>query len=193
MIRVRNTFIHVEGASLVDDRVVQSMPHGMFSSCWLEEVGQALAESPGVACMAPATPAAANIILAAGSEIIVEGLMKYPAFNGVGGTVQSFDDEAGRYNVLLASHDGSAGQCAKIKGENLRLRVPARFESVAQRPEELKLVAMHAEDSECLASMPSTPEWQNQSTCQQLGVVIPSHVYNPNSYPHAFPVVRAAR
>jgi len=193
LIRVRNTFIHVESGNLVDERVVQSMPHGMFSSCWLEEVGQPLAQSsPSVPDVAAPPPVAAapKGMFAASSEVVIEGLTKCPAFNGLCGTVQSFDEESCRYNVLLASMDSSTGQYAKIKAENLRLSVPPPppFESTAQRPEELKLATAHSEDysAQCLAAMPLTPEWQNQS-CQIPGVVA------PNVYPHAYSVMYPAR
>lgn len=38
LIQIRNTFIHVEVSDCVDQRMVQSMPHGMFGKCWEEEV-----------------------------------------------------------------------------------------------------------------------------------------------------------
>jgi len=195
LIRVRNTFINVESASPVDERVVQSMPHGMFSSCWLVEAGLPLAQSPqlGAACIAPPPAAAApNDIFTEGSEIIVEGLTRCPAFNGLRGTVQSFDEEAGRYNVLLET-DGSSVQYAKIRAENLRLGVPPPPPFEAQRPAELQL---HSEEctEQWLANMPTTPEWQNQSTCQQLvGAVAPAYVHTPNFYPQPVNVVHAAR
>jgi len=185
LIRVRNTFIHVESASLVDDRAVQSMPHGMFSSCWLEEVGQSLAQSPPGAprITAPPPAAAPKEIFPAGTEVVIVGLTKCPAFNGLQGNVQSFDGDAGRYNVLLASHDGSTGQYAKIKGENLQLEVPPppSFESFARVPEELQAVT-----DNYLDAMPATPEWQSGSTFQLPGS---PHVHYPSA---AFPV-HAAR
>ena len=70
------------------------------------------------------------------------GLTKFPGFNGLHGTVVSLDSDTGRwpprilsfnveqvdwngarsgYNVQLSSADGSTGQSAKIKGENLRM------------------------------------------------------------------------
>jgi len=183
LICVRNTFIHVESANLVDARVVQSMPHGMFSKCWSEEVGQPPAQLlPGVPCIAAPAPVAVapKGMIAAGAAVVIEGLTKCPAFNGLCGTVQSFDDEDGRYKVLLASTDSSTGQFAKIKAENLRLRGAPQppFESVAQRPRELTLVTAPEEYSDqCPAAMPLTPEWQNQS-CFRVAPV-------SNFYSHA--------
>eukprot|EP00928_Gymnodinium_smaydae_P040178 TRINITY_DN27295_c0_g1_i1.p1 TRINITY_DN27295_c0_g1~~TRINITY_DN27295_c0_g1_i1.p1 ORF type:complete len:339 (-),score=57.97 TRINITY_DN27295_c0_g1_i1:198-1214(-) len=60
--------------------------------------------------------------LAAGTEVVVDGLMKLPAFNGLRGTVVSLDETSGRYNVLLNSPSAPGGsQPAKVKGENLRV------------------------------------------------------------------------
>ena len=73
--------------------------------------------------------------------ILLWGLTKFPGFNGLHGTVVSLDPDTGRwlprilsvdmevdwngarsgYNVQLSSADGSTGQSAKIKGENLRM------------------------------------------------------------------------
>jgi len=138
---VRNTFIHIEGTGISDERVIRSMPHGMFRQCLQEEVAASTtpatdAVPKGINSPPPSSEAPKNIF-APGSEIFVEGLTKFPAFNGLHGKVQSLDEESGRYNVLLVSHDGSAGQCAKIKAENLRIRVPPppAFESTAERPE----------------------------------------------------------
>eukprot|EP00928_Gymnodinium_smaydae_P023028 TRINITY_DN19162_c0_g2_i1.p1 TRINITY_DN19162_c0_g2~~TRINITY_DN19162_c0_g2_i1.p1 ORF type:complete len:444 (-),score=93.83 TRINITY_DN19162_c0_g2_i1:55-1281(-) len=59
-LRVRNTFIHFPGGSPKNDRAVQSMPHGMFGRCVLEELGAAAhgsAEGEGEACMRAAAVA----------------------------------------------------------------------------------------------------------------------------------------
>jgi len=83
LICVRNTFIHVESANLVDARVVQSMPHGMFSKCWSEEVGQPPAQLlPGVPCIAAPAPVAVapKGMIAAGAAVVIEGLTKCPSF-----------------------------------------------------------------------------------------------------------------
>jgi len=54
-----------------------------------------------------------------GELVVVEGLVKNPAFNGCSAVVQGLDEATGRYNILLASAQGV--QPAKIKVENLRL------------------------------------------------------------------------
>jgi hypothetical protein len=78
----------------------------------------------------PAAMAAGTINIAAaeafaafppGSEVIIDGLLKAPAFNGQKGVVQSLDADTGRYSVLLTE---GAGQWAKVKGGNLRWAMP---------------------------------------------------------------------
>jgi len=49
--------------------------------------------------------------------------MKLPAFNGLSGVVQSWDEETRRYNVLLCSAVNGR-QWAKLKADNLRPAVP---------------------------------------------------------------------
>jgi len=155
---VRNTFIHIEGDSL-DERMVQTMPHGMFRQNVSHEAAAADAETiigfapaegtstcggssppppplqPAPAGLAasvdmPAPPAstAGDPLLAPGTQILVEGLVRAPAFNGLNGVVQFYEEETGRYSVLLASPCVPTGvQWAKIKGENLRLAAPPPY------------------------------------------------------------------
>jgi hypothetical protein len=128
---VRNTFIHFEGAK-EDDRLVQSLPHGMFrQQLQAEGFGEAeLVLSPPR--LSPATrehqpeatdekelppPAAFDVMLPPGVEVEIGGLSKCPAFNGRRGVVQSYDPEAGRYDVALWSETGE--QRAKVRRENL--------------------------------------------------------------------------
>eukprot|EP00928_Gymnodinium_smaydae_P029068 TRINITY_DN21997_c0_g1_i1.p1 TRINITY_DN21997_c0_g1~~TRINITY_DN21997_c0_g1_i1.p1 ORF type:complete len:388 (+),score=57.86 TRINITY_DN21997_c0_g1_i1:140-1165(+) len=60
--------------------------------------------------------------LAAGTEVVIEGLSKCPAFNGLRAVVQSLDESTGRYNLLVQSSTAPGGQqWAKVRGENLRL------------------------------------------------------------------------
>lgn len=103
---VRNTFIEVKVAA-EDRRAVQSLPHGMFRRQLLAE---ALAEP---AELAKATE------LATGSEVIIVGLVKLPAFNGQRASVESFDAATGRYNVLLSASIAGVPRQAKVKRENL--------------------------------------------------------------------------
>eukprot|EP00930_Biecheleria_cincta_P080759 TRINITY_DN691_c0_g1_i1.p1 TRINITY_DN691_c0_g1~~TRINITY_DN691_c0_g1_i1.p1 ORF type:complete len:299 (+),score=54.34 TRINITY_DN691_c0_g1_i1:50-946(+) len=141
--QVRNTFIHIEGGDEAnDDRAIRSMPHGMFSQC-LEAESRSMC--PRAAPRYPPPPLeftdvppllAETSQITLGSEVLVVGLTKCPAFNGSRGAVLSYDAEAGRYNVRLANQ-----QMAKIKAENLRLSL----ESQAHEP---------------FPTFPSTPPWQ---------------------------------
>jgi hypothetical protein len=117
---VKNTFIHI-GAASEDHRVVQTMPRDMFKQSAQQEEGQGPTMlSVSAASTMPIVPALeVEDSLLVGAEVVVEGLVKLPSFNGQRGVVQSFDKENGRYTVLLASK-----QLAKIKRANFRLLVP---------------------------------------------------------------------
>jgi len=117
---VRNTFIHIDDA-LQDDRIVQSMPHGMFSQCLRSDrVNQdAKRQVPEQLQQTSASEQQAGLL--EGSHAIVQGLQKLPVFNGQVALVQGWDAEAGRYNILLASPDNVGSfQHAKVKPENLK-------------------------------------------------------------------------
>jgi hypothetical protein len=132
-IEVRNTFIHFEDMPAADVRAVQSMPHDMFRRCLLSEVSEEQvtkssrvpdASSRPVPLVAPSadatvlTMSAKGCTLAPGTQVVIDGLLKLPAFNGLFGTVQSLDEETGRYNILLSSPAGGH-KSAKVKGDNL--------------------------------------------------------------------------
>lgn len=83
--------------------------------------------APQVPCAPPVIDADASTdepVLAAGTEVVTCGLLKCPAFNGLTGTVQSYDKETGRYDVLLAAPTGGH-KWAKVKRDNLILSAPA--------------------------------------------------------------------
>jgi hypothetical protein len=144
-LQVRNTFIHFEKS--VDERAVQSMPHGMFKQSLLTEKQSLLTETsleamgyhtPTTGCNTPTSASEADaelralpveegedekdMALVAGALVVVHGLVKVPEFNGKTAVIQGWDDDTGRYNILLAS----SGNCqqAKIKEENLRVVLP---------------------------------------------------------------------
>lgn len=134
--RVRNTFIHIEEET-IDNRIVQSMPHGMFSQLVAQESSRnATATETSEEIAAPETTApispswhapaclgdsAGQCQLGPGTLVVVEGLVKLPAFNGLSGVIQSLDVETERYSVLLASPTLPNGQqLAKVKAQNLR-------------------------------------------------------------------------
>merc|ERR1711865_944057 len=56
--------------------------------------------------------------LNAGALVVVEGLVKLPAYNGRSAVVEDWDETTGRYSVLIACPSGC--QQAKVKAENLR-------------------------------------------------------------------------
>jgi len=159
-IEVRNTFLHIERieGDSVDERVIQSMPHGMFRSQLAAESEKSLVSPASIevqnASAAPWVPgekesvastegpppppsqppdfstggagmAPSQQFLTPGTPIMVEGLVRAPAFNGLSGVVQNYEEDTGRYSVLLSSPGHPNGvQWAKIKGDNLRLAMP---------------------------------------------------------------------
>lgn len=139
-LHVRNTFIHFPDTT-ADERAVQSMPHGMFRQGILAEAAQEDSGYDTPTTMGCETPTAASEAdaeltrrsldgdqtghrgpLSLGSLVMVEGLVKVPAFNGRSAVVQGWDEATGRWSILLVSQDGC--QQAKIKDENLRVILP---------------------------------------------------------------------
>jgi hypothetical protein len=142
-VQVRNTFVHYD-ETREEERVVQSMPdEGRFRQRILEEAaarGQAppsWVASPGAEVevtnaghAADRTPVSSEQVAATspedssplppGTDIMVQGLVRAPAFNGLVGKVQSFDQDTGRYSLLLQMREGGQ-QWAKVKRDNLRL------------------------------------------------------------------------
>lgn len=149
-LRIRNTFIHFDGA-IMDSRIIQSMPHGMFKRSLEDElVTQQEIASP----VAVDEVVRGQQLLSPGLEVVIEGLSKAPAFNGRHGIVNSYDEESGRYSIALSCTKGAgASQVAKVKPENLRLAVPPppRFTpSIALDESQLQGTD---------GCVPSTPEW----------------------------------
>jgi len=62
-------------------------------------------------------PPSLDVSLCPGTNVVVDGLIKAPHFNGCIGVVQSFDPEVDRYDVSLVSLQ----QTAKVKREHLRV------------------------------------------------------------------------
>lgn len=114
-LEVRNTFIHhVDGSYDVPERVIQSMPHGMFGRSLQHEYAQAAQSAAAVA---------ADDLLCTGTEVTIDGLIKAPAFNGASGTVEAYDAETERYSILLAQ-PAVGHKVAKVKRQNLRTVLP---------------------------------------------------------------------
>lgn len=134
----RNTFIHFEDSEFVDDRATQSMPHNMFrNSVYAESL-----QLSGNAALQMRTNARNEKIEqtmdlpviseaetkeqerpSLGALVVVNGLVKCPAFNGQSAIVQGWDKETGRFDILIACVGGGFQQ-AKVKEENLRLVLP---------------------------------------------------------------------
>eukprot|EP00747_Dinoflagellata_sp_TGD_P089330 gnl/TRDRNA2_/TRDRNA2_164283_c0_seq5.p1 gnl/TRDRNA2_/TRDRNA2_164283_c0~~gnl/TRDRNA2_/TRDRNA2_164283_c0_seq5.p1 ORF type:complete len:359 (-),score=77.26 gnl/TRDRNA2_/TRDRNA2_164283_c0_seq5:95-1114(-) len=93
--------------------------------------------------------------IAAGTEVVIEGLVKAPAFNGQCGVVQSFDKETGRYAVLLASK-----QLAKIKRANFRLVAPSPPPCYARK------LWLDVQAPCAGTEVPSTPLWAENYSSQ---------------------------
>eukprot|EP00930_Biecheleria_cincta_P080762 TRINITY_DN691_c0_g2_i3.p1 TRINITY_DN691_c0_g2~~TRINITY_DN691_c0_g2_i3.p1 ORF type:complete len:298 (+),score=54.29 TRINITY_DN691_c0_g2_i3:45-938(+) len=154
--QVRNTFIHIEAGDdeASDDRAIRSMPHGMFSQ-FIESESRSMHPSPPpryppppleFTDIPPLPPLVAHVTdIVLGSEVVVEGLTKCPAFNGSRGVALSYDAEANRYNVLLVNK-----QMAKIKAENLRSVIPPPPDFEVEAPE-------------LVPDFPSTPPWHDHS------------------------------
>jgi hypothetical protein len=138
-LEVRNTFIHFEDGRAADERIIQSMPHDMFRQCLSAEVVRSEGNekrNPTAEAGSRPVPLALDIAvqpgngapaminrLMPGTEVVIEGLSKLPAFNGLKGTVQCMDEESGRYNILLFCPVG-AHKFAKVKAENLLIVMP---------------------------------------------------------------------
>lgn len=119
-INVRNTFIHLEAAS-IDERTVRSMPHGMFGKCMLADISQRKCADKAIVeeKEQPSETSANEVDFSVGSLVIVDGLVKAPAFNGLTAVVEAWDDSSERYRILIGSTSGS--QHAMVKRENLKL------------------------------------------------------------------------
>lgn len=156
-LRVENTFICGGEVEDADDRVVQSMPHGMFRQALLEEkkfqdthdvIEEPLAEgdangyltdeelvdeqpplSHTTSAIQFSTPApvsrpelAVQASLTAfkpGDSVLIRGLTRLPAFNGLVGVVESVDHTIGRYKVMFAN-PVNGQRFAKVRAENLQ-------------------------------------------------------------------------
>lgn len=120
---VRKTFIQFDETA--DERAVQSMPHGMFRQSILAESHGQTAPEPEAEPVTspPAYEADRHAPLGIGALVVVEGLTKLPAFNGLSAVVQGWDEATGRYSIMLVSVEGGCQQ-AKVKQENLRLLMP---------------------------------------------------------------------
>merc|ERR1719456_1795261 len=61
--------------------------------------------------------------MALGTPVVVCGLVNQPAFNGLHGVVSAFDEQCGRYNIMLDMGAGNQ-RMVKLKAENLVVSQP---------------------------------------------------------------------
>jgi hypothetical protein len=136
---VKNTFIddwiQPDGVP-ADGRNVQSMPHNMFAQRLSAElIGHTtsnvdskdriiLPVTHEVTSQISIESTASEFQIAVGSSVVIDGLIKAPMFNGAAGTVQSWDADTGRYDILLSVPTPGGQRWAKVKGDNLRLSLP---------------------------------------------------------------------
>jgi len=140
-VSVKNTFIDdwIQPDDVpADGRYVQSMPHNMFAQRLSAEMSghivstveskdhKTLPVTHEVKTEMVAASPTDEFHIAVGSEVVIDGLVKAPMFNGASGVVQSWDAETGRYAILLSVPTSGGQRWAKVKGENLRLALPAR-------------------------------------------------------------------
>lgn len=117
-------------------------------------------------------------LLAVGLEVEIEGLTRFPDFNGRVGTVEGWDAELRRYDVLLmdVSRIGRS-QRVKAKGENLRPCVPP----APTCPPRIDAPSKNVEDDIVdHAYMPSTPTWEDtlvNSNCHFFDTVVPQNLF----------------
>jgi len=166
---VRNTFIHYTQPA--DRRIVQSMPHGMFGQCLIADLlgdaafkaqeatataaRQTVEQRPAVTPLTSVPDIAAEEgTLAPGTEVVITGLAKLPTFNGLKGTIQSFDEEAARFSVLLIEPAGGH-KWVKVKRENLNI--------VTSLPPPRS-------PSSCFPEVQATPTWEERPIAHPLGL-----------------------
>lgn len=146
-VNVKNTFIDdwIDASPVMDNRIVQSMPHNMFGKCLFQEVAEnsltpvddqsliSQALSGKEAQVASSRGDQISFVeqsvdescspnqqaFALGATVAIHGLVKAPHFNGAVGVVQSWDADQCRYNILLASATITGNVWAKVKAENL--------------------------------------------------------------------------
>lgn len=148
-LEVQNTFIHFKDPP-TSQRAVQSMPHNMFRQCLFAEAvkkqyEEEILEKTKMSDFVDKPARDENSYIAIGTEIVIVGLSKAPAFNGVTGMLQSFDEQSGRFDILLSSPVGGH-KVAKVKRENIcpvfaNESLPFALEHVAA-PWHLQLTAL---------------------------------------------------
>jgi hypothetical protein len=98
-----------------DPRVIQSMPHSMFSQHLRDE---ATARELEVDSFARSSEEIDSVV--PGAQVIIYRLSRCAAFNGLTGTLQSVDEQSGLFTVVL-SFPAHGQKTVKVKRQNFRL------------------------------------------------------------------------
>jgi len=107
--------------------------------------------------------------IAPGDWVCVQGLTKVPAFNGSHGTVQGFDEQTGRYSIVLTGEAGS--QLAKVKLENLVLVTPKTPDNFSAHCFELDDDVLCSSPGSPRMSFPCTPMWDEKPVLSLTSLV----------------------
>jgi hypothetical protein len=107
-----------------DRRSVQSIPYGILDQCLIQELlGDVGFVTPEIGADSTAALPEAVETFDLGTNVIIQGLSKLPEFNGLRGTIQSFDHEEARFKVRLCKPSGGH-KWVKVKRKNLNLNMP---------------------------------------------------------------------
>jgi len=107
--------------------------------------------------VAPMPPPGPPPCLAPGTPVVVVGLVNQPTFNGLHGAVSAFDEQCGRYNIMLEMGAGQQ-RMVKLKAENLALSQPPQMAQPVQpqvQPHMLPQVQPQAPSYETPGWMPA--------------------------------------
>jgi hypothetical protein len=90
-------------------------------ACWAQQ-GAHQVYPPGP--LMPTLEEAAPSSFVPGTAVVLCGLASQPAFNGVCGTVSSYDADCARYNIVVDIGPNAARRMVKVKFQNLLLAQP---------------------------------------------------------------------
>eukprot|EP00746_Dinoflagellata_sp_MGD_P164827 gnl/MRDRNA2_/MRDRNA2_93720_c0_seq1.p1 gnl/MRDRNA2_/MRDRNA2_93720_c0~~gnl/MRDRNA2_/MRDRNA2_93720_c0_seq1.p1 ORF type:complete len:443 (+),score=106.49 gnl/MRDRNA2_/MRDRNA2_93720_c0_seq1:82-1410(+) len=91
-------------------------------ACWAQ--GAHPMFPPGPPSLMPTLEESAPSSFVPGTAVVLCGLASQPAFNGLRGTVSSYDADCGRYNIVVDAGPNAARKMVKVKFQNLVLAQP---------------------------------------------------------------------
>jgi hypothetical protein len=91
-------------------------------ACWAQGAHQAFPQNPP--SLMPTLEEATPSSFVPGTAVVLCGLASQPAFNGLHGTVSSYDADCARYNILVDIGANAARRMVKVKFQNLLLAQP---------------------------------------------------------------------